>query len=456
MAESKPEEYAGPRAKYGSMCTACRKRINVGDPMASHRTTMAYVHRACEEGPPPDGWDEKYKEIVKLRDDRVIREVAKGMHILVSEKGRFKDRDMMARQIAAYGCLRDVDYRNALALATRKPGEAPQPVTATAQLDETFVRETIKGYLREDAGFVAEEKIRELAEKHLVDATHSVFEYLKELKKDVMKGRPVTVHDRVGEYTPDGGVLPQCFDRVLQLCSQRVNVMLVGPAGCGKTYLAGEVAKALRTKAYPKGLPYYGVSCSVGMSEAQLAGYLLPSGAGGQFEYFMSLFVRAYTEGGLFLFDEFDAADGNTLVFVNAALANSHMFVAQKLGGQIIQKHEDFVCMAAANTYGLGGDAMYVSRNQLDKATLTRFAMGTVTMDYDDKVEEALIDPKVLEWGRKVRASIKKHGLMQVMSTRDMIYATTMKKAYDWQRADWELGYFAAWSEDERAKVVRD
>jgi ATP-dependent protease Clp ATPase subunit len=56
--------------------------------------------------------------------------------------------------------------------------------------------------------------------------------------------RPVMI--RNGSKTKKiSGVMPAEFERIVQLASQRVPVMMVGPAGCGKTYIAGKAAKSL-------------------------------------------------------------------------------------------------------------------------------------------------------------------------------------------------------------------
>jgi cobaltochelatase CobS len=159
------------------------------------------------------------------------------------------------------------------------------------------------------------------------------------------------------------------FARVLKLAAARRNVLLVGPAGTGKTHLAQQVAQAL-------GLDFAFISCSAGMSEGQLMGRLVPTGEGGKFEYLRSEFVRCYEEGGVFLFDEMDAADSNTMIVINSALANGHMAVPNRPESPVARKHPDFVCIAAANTFGTGADRQYVGRNQMDEATLDRFRIG--------------------------------------------------------------------------------
>lgn len=227
---------------------------------------------------------------------------------------------------------------------------------------------------------------------------------------------------------------------------RKANILLVGPAGCGKSHLAEQVAEAL-------GLEFGSISCTAGMSESQLLGWLLPIGDGGKFEYVMSEFVRIYENGGVYLLDEVDALDGNTLLVLNQALANGGFYVPQ--ARRFVKRHKDFVCIAAANTFGHGGDMVYAGRERLDGATLDRFRANVVTMAYDAKLEMQLIDAEVLAWGLEIRGQISQLKLRRVMSTRAMIDFTEQKQAYGWGRKEWEQSYFADWTRDELAKVGR-
>lgn len=260
--------------------------------------------------------------------------------------------------------------------------------------------------------------------------------------------------ERVIVLTPKGerkevtGHVHGEFDRVLAHAGIRDNVLLVGPSGCGKTQLAHQVADALE-------LPFSFLSCTAGMSESQLLGWLLPVGIAGQFEYVRSAFVKAYEEGGVFLLDELDAADENVLLVINSALANGHLSIPQRHANPIATRHADFVMIAAANTYGHGADRVYAGRNQLDGATLDRFRTAIVQMDYDATLEASLCDPAVLAWGAQIRSAIMTNKLRRVMSTRALIGFTRQKDALKWGKTEWERSYFADWTKDELSKAGR-
>lgn len=242
------------------------------------------------------------------------------------------------------------------------------------------------------------------------------------------------------------GVFHASFKRLLQLASARMNILLVGPAGSGKTHVCAQLAEAL-------GLPFGFVSCSAGMSEGQLTGRLVPTGKAGRFEYLRSEFVRSYEEGGVFLFDEVDAADSNTLLVINSALANGHTAVSNRPENPVAKKHADFVCVAAANTFGTGADRQYVGRNQLDESTLDRFRIGQVELDYSPEVEEQLCpDDELRTRLQGIRAKIRQSKLRRIVSTRFLRDAYRMKQA-GWTDAEIESALMAGWTPDEVAKV---
>jgi len=280
--------------------------------------------------------------------------------------------------------------------------------------------------------------------------TDALTDIVKGIAKDVISGM---LPQRIEVVTTGGtkvkeleDLTPECFEQVVKLASLRRNIMLVGPAGCGKTYLAALIAKALD-------LSFSSISCTAGMSESQLLGWLLPTGEAGRFEYRPAPFITAYENGGVYLLDELDCGDSNTVMILNQALSGDQFTIPQRLENPVVKRHKDFVCIAACNTYGQGADMLYVGRNQLDAATLDRFTANTIAMDYSPAIEEALVDPAVLAWGRKIRAKIKECGLRRILSTRVMIDFTLHTDNYSTAKEDWEDIYFRNWTEEEIARV---
>lgn len=241
--------------------------------------------------------------------------------------------------------------------------------------------------------------------------------------------------------------LPAVFEVVLKLAECRRNILLVGPPGCGKTYIGECIADALD-------LPFGAISCTSGMSEVHLLGRSVPDLASGMSHFQGTKFLDCYENGGVFLFDELDAADSNLMLAINSAIANGYANVPNRESNPTAKMHEDFVCIAAANTYGQGADRQFVGRNQMDAATLDRFAIGTVNCDYDGDVESMLCPfPELLKRCHAIRAAIKANGLRRFMSTRFIRDAAVMHEN-GWSAELIEDRYFSGWSADEKARVI--
>lgn len=181
----------------------------------------------------------------------------------------------------------------------------------------------------------------------------------------------------------------------------RLNVWIAGPAGSGKTYAARSIAEALGLD-----FAFHGAMTMT----HELTGFV---DAGGT--YHATPFVRLFEAGGVCLLDEVDAGSSEALLALNAALANGMMTLPD---GRQIARHADFVCIAAANTWGGGATADYVGRARIDAAFLDRFG-ARIAWDYDDKLEREMCGNP--DWARRVqkaRKAAQKAGLKVVISPR--------------------------------------
>ena len=148
---------------------------------------------------------------------------------------------------------------------------------------------------------------------------------------------------------------------------------LVGPAGTGKTHMCKQIAQEL-------GLDFY---MSAKVDDAfGIEGYMDGNG-----KYNETPFYKAMKFGGVFMFDEMDASDGNAITCFNTASANRFF---QFPNGEMVEAHKDFYIIGAGNTFGTGSDSVYVGRNPLDAATLDRFF--PIEIDYDKKLELQMAD----------------------------------------------------------------
>lgn len=205
-----------------------------------------------------------------------------------------------------------------------------------------------------------------------------------------------------GEQKKVEGIAHEKFETILKYVAMNEPVMLSGPSGTGKNVIAKQVAKAL-------GLQFYFSNAVT--QEYKITGYGDANG-----EYVKTQFFDAFTKGGLFLLDEMDASCPEALIVLNCAIANGY-FDFPVLGR--MEAHPDFRVMANANTYGTGATMEYVGRNQLDGATLNRFAI--VEVDYDKRIEDNICpDKDIADFCRAFRSICVKNGVHHIVSYREM------------------------------------
>lgn len=225
-----------------------------------------------------------------------------------------------------------------------------------------------------------------------------------------------------------------------------VNVYIYGPAGTGKTTLAMSLAKALS-------LPFASVSCTAGMPESKVIGKGIPNLTTGENVFASTPFVNIYENGGVFLFDEIDAADANMLLVLNSATANGHMDLPDRRDNPCAKRHERTILICAANTRGKGADRQYVGRNQLDAAFLDRFIGATFAMSYDTDMEARyLTNPKALSRVWEIREKVEAMKIQQIVGTRAVVAVAKWLNAGE--TVDGALARITvSWTADERSKV---
>lgn len=187
-------------------------------------------------------------------------------------------------------------------------------------------------------------------------------------------------------------------------------VWLVGPAGSGKTTAAKQLAKVLK-------LPFY-FNGAID-SEYKLKGFIDVQG-----RVVCPAFRKAIEKGGVYLFDEVDSSLPPAVLAFNAALANDMVDFPDAQ----LNRHETCIIIAAANTYGLGGDADYVGRYKQDAAFIDRFPQ--LEWEYDEQMERELSGNEA--WAlyvQKCRAAAKRNGLKVVISPRATIFGAQLLAA---------------------------
>lgn len=196
---------------------------------------------------------------------------------------------------------------------------------------------------------------------------------------------------------------------VIDWAAAEEHVMLVGPAGSGKSHLAKQVAEALAR-------PFYSLSLTTQTPLSAIVGFIDANGT-----YHRTPFREAFENGGIMCVDEVDNGHPNTLGGINAALANETMAFPDGM----VERHPDFLVIGTANTFGRGATRQYVGRNQLDAAFLDRFTV--IEIEYDMALERALclatgasdadVD-RVLTYVGALRKNAEANGLQVILSPR--------------------------------------
>lgn len=244
-------------------------------------------------------------------------------------------------------------------------------------------------------------------------------------------------------------------DELIETLKTTSLAYLVGPAGTGKTTLAMDACAKLFECA--KGdtkfnLHFAQISFSPDTTAGEMIGRTDVNGV-----FHESEVVRVFRDGGLILFDEIDNADASMLVKLNTAIANGT--IATPAG--LIKRNPEAYIVCTANTFGTGADAMYVGRTRLDAATLDRFTLCTIEVDYDTELEKKIssrIENEVnrnwlLNFVRQVRKVIGERHLRRLCSTRFVINATK------WMCSGKDMAFvkdkfLLGWSDNERNYVT--
>lgn len=271
--------------------------------------------------------------------------------------------------------------------------------------------------LLDGAAGLSEEAVRALIEEYLAKIRPAPVEVL------IRKGETVTKVE--GQH--------RCFPRLVTAIGLRDEVCLVGPTGTGKSYSAKVAAKAL-------GLAYHELPVGPTTVESKLLGSHTATGGTIRTE-----FREAYEHGGVFLLDEADNGSGAVTAVANNALANGHCAFPDR----IVERHPDFVFIAACNTIGLGATKEFAGRQGMDRALRDRLTF--IDWPIDEAIEEGvamsiggglgLEESRTREWIDRIRAvrkGVKASGQMAVEASPRSTYKGVKYLASGWTNSEVE------------------
>lgn len=264
--------------------------------------------------------------------------------------------------------------------------------------------------------------------------------------------KTVVVIERPGAKPANtGSVTHPKFDQLARaaVCrdfsGNRLNVLLVGPTGTGKSYACKQLAEAM-------GLDFYFQSQAD--ESFALVGYERVNGTQ---KY--TPFVTAFRDGGVCLLDELDRYSPKALTALNAALANGRMTLDN---GEVINRHPDFVCVGAANTMGMGASHEFTAAEKLDLSTISRFSVRLdwhVCQATEDAIAAARADnaQTAAVWLaeiRKVRAACERLDLPYLADQRAVESGANLLTAGLPLQDVREVTYLAPLTADQRQAIL--
>lgn len=283
--------------------------------------------------------------------------------------------------------------------ATEKTEEKAEAVKGLSLLEKAVVE------------MIAKSQTDTLRAEMIKDLRHTCDEFLLENYGTIKRKVVYEVNEKKVDFGDE--VVHKKFETVVKFVSANEPVFLTGAAGSGKNVLCKQVAKAL-------GLDFY-------FSNAVTQEYKITGFTDAMGTFHETQFYKAFKNGGLFMLDEMDASIPEVLVILNAAIANRYFDFPAPIG--YVEAHPNFRVVAAGNTFGLGADMEYVGRNQLDMASLDRFAVVEVDYDKDIEMSVANGDTELVEFADAFRAACVKAGVRHVFSYRAIGRIAKMQEA---------------------------
>lgn len=261
---------------------------------------------------------------------------------------------------------------------------------------------------------IAQTQVGKIESQIMAGVEQKVKDFIKN-EYGTLERKVVTVVDGKKLELGEGEILHEQFDTICKFVANNEPVFLTGQAGTGKNVLCQQVAKAL-------GLDFYFTNAVT--QEYKITGFTDAMGV-----FHETQFYKAFKNGGLFMLDEMDASIPEVLIILNSAIANKYFYFPAPIG--YVEAHPNFRVISAGNTFGFGANYDYVGRNQLDMASLDRFAM--VRVDYSRAIEMKVANgnEELVNFCDEFRMASVKAGVRCVVSYRAIGRLAKMEQLFD-------------------------
>jgi len=216
----------------------------------------------------------------------------------------------------------------------------------------------------------------------------------------------------VQEETTDIQILNIAFQ-------EKLNTLLLGEAGCGKTL-------SLKRLAFELGVPYKSVSLNGACTVEDLIGHYTRIGS--EWAWVDGWLTKLARHGGIFVAEEINAAPPEILFILHDLLGHvTRKIDLTQAGGEVVHASDDFFFAATANPD-------YDGTNSFNKALKDRFDV-VLEFSYDTNVEKNFVrDKNLLKFASMLRKKYPNE-ISQPISSRSLKQFETNRALYGYDTA---------------------
>jgi len=270
------------------------------------------------------------------------------------------------------------------------PDETPKPHVTPKENPVQYYRRKLAGlreFLRERARVTNTPPLDQLALRPELDGVRGIMAGISadamltactlHWPADALRDAGIRHVDFARESEPVGPEYHRLTGYCLKLQKAGIPIMLIGESGGGKSFLLRQLADLLEFQ-------YGECPMTAGATPSWLLGNWNIKG-----DFVTRQAMERYAHGGIFNFEEIDASDPNMLLVSNQMLAADSYF--NPASGEEIKKSADYVPASTANTLSQGANRQFTGRERLDFATVDRWRMGRVLVEFDPVLADNLV-----------------------------------------------------------------